>query len=73
MMIEDHARYYKEELQELEKTGRGGTDGALLLKNYIRDLEMQVQQNEEHGKREIEILNNAKSIEEMIIIQIIKE
>jgi len=39
----DYTQYYKEELQELEDTGRGGTDGALLGRNYIRGLELQVQ------------------------------
>lgn len=66
----DYARYYKEQLQDLEDTGRGGTDGAMLLGNYIRDLELQVQQ-EEGSQRQIEELNSAKYIQE--IMQLVTE
>jgi hypothetical protein len=68
---QDHTRYYKDELQYLEDTGRGGTEGAQLLRNHIRNLELHVQE-EERSKRELEELNNAKSIEE-ILLQIITE
>jgi len=68
---QDHIRYYKDELQYLEDTGRGGTEGAQLLRNHIRNLELHVQE-EEHNRRELEELNNAKSIEE-ILLQIITE
>lgn len=66
---DDHTtiRYYKEELQEMENSGRGGTEGAQLLKNYIRDLQLHVQKKKERGRRELEELNNAISIEEKIM------
>jgi len=67
----DYTQYYKEELQELEDTGRGGTDGALLLRNYIRGLELQVQQEEQRSHRQIEELNNAKYVQE--IMQLVTE